>query len=61
MKKSLLIVVCLVLCLSLAAVGTLAQKPVTNPAIPLKVTIENLDSTNTPCQIQSDGNGEYID
>jgi hypothetical protein len=61
MKKNLLIVVCLVLGLGWATAGTSAQKTVTYPAVPLKVTIENLDSANTRSQIRSDENGEYID
>jgi hypothetical protein len=56
-----LFLVC-VLSIAFAPVSSGAgQKPGTYPPVPLKVTVQAVDSSFNPCAICSDGGGDYID
>ncbi len=50
----------LTICFGLTAVGVLADKPGTIPAVYLKAVIQPTDSSGSTCQILSDGGGQYI-
>ena len=54
MKRNFLLMLSLMLCFGFAAARASGQKPSSLPPVPLKVTIQNFDSTGTFCRIRSD-------
>lgn len=54
MKKALLPTLCMMLCYGIVAIQGFGQKPGTPVVTPLKVTIQNFDSTGTFPRIRSD-------